>query len=111
MFTKILITTGVIGMALALIYFVFADKSAGNEQQVVDYTKMFFFGSAALIPAAYVLRFLGHILGVGSGRCRKCGKRIERQEMYCFDHRLESIRQAQDRGGTRYSDQKPKPRR
>jgi hypothetical protein len=56
------------------------------------------------------LRFLGHILGLGSGRCRKCGKRIERQEMYCFNHRLESIRQAQDRS-TRFSDQKPKPRR
>ena len=110
MFSKILITAGIVGMALALLYFVFADKSAGNEQQVVDYTKMIFFGSAALIPAGYILRFLGHILGLGSGRCRKCGKRIERQEMYCFNHRLESIRQAQDRS-TRFSDQKPKPRR
>ncbi len=110
MFSKILITSGVIGMALALLYFVVADKSTGNNQQVVDNTKMIFFGSAALIPTGYVLRFLGRILGVGSGRCRKCGKRIERQEMFCFDHRLESIRQAQDRG-TRFSDQKPKPRR
>lgn len=110
MFTKVLISAGVFGMAVALLYFMAADKSAGNNQQVVDYTKMIFFGSAALIPAAYVLRFLGSILGVGSGRCKKCGKRIERQEMFCFDHRLETIRQAQDRG-TRFSDQKPKPRR
>jgi hypothetical protein len=110
MFTKILITAGIIGMALALIYFMVADKSGSNNLNVVDQTKLIFFGSAALIPAAYVLRFLGSILGLNSGRCRKCGKRIERQEMFCFDHRLESIRQAQDRG-TRFSDQKPKPRR
>ena len=43
MFSKILITAGVLGMALALLYFVFADKSAGNEHQVVDNTKMIFF--------------------------------------------------------------------
>jgi predicted nucleic acid-binding Zn ribbon protein len=110
MFTKLLISAGVFGMAAALLYFMAADKSGGNNQQVVDYTKMIFFGSAALIPSAYVLRFLGSLLGVGSGRCKKCGKRIERQEMFCFDHRLETIRQAQDRG-TRFSDQKPKPRR
>jgi hypothetical protein len=110
MFTKILITAGIIGMAVALLYFMVADKSGGNNQYVVDQTKMIFFGSAALIPAAYMLRFLGTILGLGSGRCKKCGKRIDRQEMFCFDHRLESIRQAQDRG-TRFSDQKPKPRR
>jgi predicted nucleic acid-binding Zn ribbon protein len=110
MFTKILITAGIIGMALALGYFMFADKSPGNEEKVVDQTKLIFFGSAALIPAAYVLRILGNILGLGSGRCKKCGKRIDRQEMFCFDHRLESIRQAQDRS-TRFSDQKPKPRR
>jgi predicted nucleic acid-binding Zn ribbon protein len=110
MFTKILITAGVIGMALALVYFMFTDKPPGSEQKVVDQTKLIFFGSAALIPAAYILRFLGTILGLGSGRCKKCGKRIERQEMFCFDHRLETIRQAQDRS-TRFSDQKPKPRR
>jgi hypothetical protein len=110
MFTKILISAGVIGMALALLYFVFADKSSGNEIQVVDNTKMIFFGSAALIPAGYILRFLGSILGLGQSRCKKCGKRIEKQEMFCFDHRLEAIRQAQDRS-TRFSDQKPKPRR
>ena len=110
MFTKILITAGILGMALALAYFMVADKSGSNNLKVVDQTKLIFFGSAALIPAAYVLRFLGSILGVNSGRCRKCGKRIERQEMFCFDHRLESIRQAHDRG-TRFSDQKPKPRR
>ena len=110
MFTKILITAGVIGMALALVYFMFADKTPGTEQQVVDQTKLIFFGSAALIPAGYLLRFLGRILGLGEGRCKKCGKRVERQEMFCFDHRLEAIRQAQDRG-TRFSDQKPKPRR
>jgi hypothetical protein len=110
MFTKILITAGVIGMALALLYFMAADINDENRQEVVDKTKLIFFSSAALIPAAYVLRFIGSIMGLGAGRCKKCGKRIERQEMFCFDHRLESIRQAQDRG-TRFSDQKPKPRR
>jgi predicted nucleic acid-binding Zn ribbon protein len=110
MFTKILITAGIIGMAVALLYFMATTKTDENRQEVVNQTKMIFFGSAALIPSAYVLRFLGSILGLGSGRCRKCGKRIERQEMYCFNHRLESIRQAQDRS-TRFSDQKPKPRR
>jgi hypothetical protein len=110
MFTKLLITAGVIGMALALVYFMVADKSGSNNLRVVDQTKLIFFGSGAVIAAAYLLRFLGNILGLGSGRCKKCGKRVERQEMFCFDHRLESIRQAQDRG-TRFSDQKPKPRR
>lgn len=110
MLSKILITAGIIGMAIALLYFMAADKTDENRQEVVNKTKLIFFGSAALIPAGYILRFLGHILGVGYSRCKKCGKRIERQEMFCFNHRLETIRQAQDRG-TRFSDQKPKPRR
>ncbi len=110
MVSKILITLGVLGMAVALLYFVVADKSPGNDAKVVENTKLIFLVSAALVPTGYLLRFLGNILGLGYGRCKKCGKRIERQEMFCFDHRLESIRKAQDHS-SRFSDQKPKPRR
>jgi hypothetical protein len=108
MFTKILITLGIIGMAGALIYFMVADKTEGQEVQVVENTKLAFMISAALVPTGYILRFLGKLFGVGSSRCRKCGKRIEKQEMFCFDHSLQLVQDAKER--TRFIDTRPKPR-
>jgi hypothetical protein len=108
MFTKILITLGIIGMAGALIYFMVADKTEGREVEVVENTKLYFVIAAALVPTGYILRFLGKFLGVGTSRCRKCGKRIEKQEMFCFDHSLQLVQDAKER--TRFIDARQKPR-
>ena len=54
--------------------------------------------SAGVILGGYVLRYLGQALGIGkTGRCRKCGKKIDKSEMYCFDHRRDSIWEAQEK--------------
>ena len=109
MFSKILITLGIIGMAGTLVYFMVADKTEGQEFEVVKNTKLYFVVSAALVPAGYILRFLGKIMGVGSSRCRKCGKRIAKNEMFCFDHSLQLVQDAKER--TRFLDTHQKPRR
>jgi hypothetical protein len=108
MFTKILITLGILGMAGALIYFMVADKSEGKEVEVVENTKLYFVVSAAMVPAGYILRYLGKLVGVGTSRCRKCGKRIGKGEMFCFDHSFELVQEAKER--TRHIDSRPKPR-
>jgi hypothetical protein len=108
MFSKILITLGIIGMAAVLVYFMVADKSEGQEVVVVKNTKLYFVIAAALVPAGYILRFLGKIMGVGSSRCRKCGKRIAKNEMFCFDHSLQLVQEAKER--TRFIDAHQKPR-
>jgi hypothetical protein len=108
MFTKILITLGIVGMAASLVYFMVADKSEGREVEVVENTKLSFIVAAAMVPAGYILRFLGKLLGLGSSRCRKCGKRIEKQEMFCFDHSFELVQNAKER--TRFVDTRQKPR-
>jgi hypothetical protein len=106
MFTKILITLGILGMAGALIYFMVSDKSEGREVEVVENTKIYFAVSAAMVPLGYILRFLGKVVGVGTSRCRKCGKRIEKQEMFCFDHSFELVQNAKER--TRHIDARHK---
>ncbi len=108
MFTKIMITLGIMGMAAALVYFMIADKTEGQQVQVVENTKLYFVVAAALVPAGYILRYVGKFLGLGTSRCRKCGKRIEKQEMFCFDHSFELVQNARER--TRHLDTRQKPR-
>jgi hypothetical protein len=51
---------------------------------------------AALIILGYILNFVGKKVGVRN-RCKTCGKKIDKTEMYCFDHRREAIWKAQEK--------------
>jgi hypothetical protein len=96
--TDIITAIGWFGFLVAIVYFVVYDRMGGTAG--VDYvrgSRDILLVSAALVVGGYVLKFAGSAAGVGRGRCKKCGKRIEKQEMFCFDHRLEAIRQAQER--------------
>ena len=104
MISQILRTMGWTGFALAIVYFIVADKVAGEEGNpiYIHYTQMIFLASAALVVGGYVLKYLSSIMGVGTSRCKKCGKRVAKNEMFCFDHKKEAIWEAKER--SRFSD-------
>jgi hypothetical protein len=96
--SRLVTTVGWLGFAGGLIYFVIQDRSGAPNYHYIETTQHIFVISGAVVLSGYLLKYLSRILGLGSNRCRACGKRIERQEMYCFDHRLEAIRKAQEEG-------------
>jgi hypothetical protein len=97
MISTLISTLGWIGLAGSLLYFIFADRSGSGDLAYVDRTRTALIISAVMVVGGHVLRYVGKLAGVGSGHCQKCGKRIAKAEMFCFDHRLQSIREAQDR--------------
>lgn len=106
MISTLITTLGWIGLAGALLYFIISDRSGDANHSYVDHTRMAMIVSAVMVVGGHILRYFGKVAGVGKGRCQKCGKRIEKTEMFCFDHRIQTIREAQDR--TRYVGTKKK---
>lgn len=99
MLSQVLRTIGFVGFALAVLYFMVADKIAGEQGNpiYIHYTQMIMAISGALVVGGYILKFLSHVAGVGTSRCKKCGKRVAKNEMFCFDHKKEAIWEAQER--------------
>lgn len=96
-------TLGWIGFALAIGYFMISDNLSGEhgDRAYVHTTQQILMASCGLVLGGYLLKFASGIAGAGTARCKKCGKRISKSEMFCFDHRRESIWEAQER--TRYA--------
>lgn len=111
MISQIIRTLGWIGFAVAIGYFILSDKASVEDElnpPYIQHTRQIFMVSAGLIVAGYVLKFVSGIAGVGKSRCRKCGKRIPKSEMYCFDHRKETIWEAKER--TRFTEGRTRPK-
>ncbi|MGH9857973.1 MAG: hypothetical protein ACRD4B_09030 [Acidobacteriota bacterium] len=84
-----------------MIYYFIRDQY-GDGSLIGHYvfqTQVILIVSAALLVSGVVLRFMQKKTGLGqhAGRCRKCGKRIDKGEMFCFDHRRDSIWEARDK--------------
>ena len=98
---SVLSSLGWFGFAAGLIYYFIRDRygDPGLIQEYVFQTQIILITSAALIVITYVLRFMSRKTGIGqqSARCLKCQKRIDKGEMYCFDHRREAIWHAQEK--------------
>src|SRR2546430_9029550 len=97
--TNIITTLGWFGFIVAIAYFLVYDRMSGTTS--IDYiknTRDILYVSAALVMGGYLLKYVGTLLGMDKGRCKKCGKRIDKGEMFCFDHRREAIWRAQERG-------------
>jgi len=96
--TNIITSIGWFGFLASAVYFIVYDRM--SETTNVNYimnTRNFLFASAGLVILGYVLKYTSTTLKLGSGRCRKCGKRIDKGEMFCFDHRREAIWQAKEK--------------
>lgn len=100
MISLIVRTMGWVGFVVGIGYFIVADKIAGEKGNpiYVHYTQQILLISAALVIGGYILKILSGFAGVGSSRCRKCGKRIPQNAMFCFDHKREAILEAKERG-------------
>lgn len=96
--SRIVISLGWLGFAAGLIYYIAEDRSGSPDFRYVEITQHVLVVSAALILCGYFLKYLSRFFKISQGKCRTCGKRVAGNEMYCFDHRLETIRKAQDRG-------------
>ncbi|HSP07739.1 MAG TPA: hypothetical protein VLR94_11215, partial [Acidobacteriota bacterium] len=92
MFSQIIRTLGWIGFAVGIGYFILADETAREQGNPVyiHYTQEIFLASAVLVVGGYALKYLSGVAGVGKSRCRKCGKRVATNEMFCFDHKKEA---------------------
>lgn len=97
--TNIITTIGWFGFLLGLAYFVVYDHwiSGSPDADYVTNTVRIWIASGALVLFGYALKFLAGVVGVGSGKCKKCGKRIDKGEMFCFDHRREQIWEAREK--------------
>jgi hypothetical protein len=97
--SSLLISLGWFIFAVALVYWLVTDKSTDPavSLQYIARTKQILMVSVGVLLAGYSLKYLGHLAGIGRDRCKKCGKRIDKGEMFCFDHRRDSIWQAQER--------------
>jgi len=87
---------GWVCLAGGLIYYFINSSDQSRIQETVLRSQTIIIAGAALVILGYVLGFLGRKVG-GTNRCKKCGKKIDKTEMYCFDHRRESIWQAQEK--------------
>lgn len=94
--THLIITIGWLGLGLGLVYALFQGHATEGDITHIHNVQRILMISGSVLVSGYVLRFLGLRLHLGSGRCKTCGKRIEKQEMFCFDHRIEKIRSAQE---------------
>lgn len=96
---NIITTIGWFGFVASAVYFIVYDRMSGSTNS--DYifkSRDMLIGSAGLVLLGYLVKYLGGALKLGTGKCKKCGKRIDKGEMFCFDHRRESIWEAQERG-------------
>jgi len=98
---NILSSLGWLGFATGLVYY-FLQDGKGDAVLIEKYvwqTQWILIVSAGLIVLGYVLSYMGKKTGLGqrTNHCKKCGKKIDKGEMFCFDHRRDSIWQAQDK--------------
>ncbi len=94
--SSVVISLGWLGFAAGLVYYIVQDRSGTPDFRYIDITQRILIVSVALILCGYLLKYLSRKLRLSQGKCRVCGKRVSKQEMYCFDHRLETIRKAQE---------------
>jgi len=84
--------------AVGLIYYFVKSGDVTRIQETVVQSQTILIVAAALIIGGYILNFLSRKVSLGGqNRCKRCGKKIDRAEMYCFDHRRDSIWQAQEK--------------
>jgi len=89
---------GWISLAGGLIYYSLHSNDKENIENIVVQTQTIIIAAVALIVSGYVIKIFNRKIGPGShNRCRKCGKKIDKTEMFCFDHRREAIWQAQEK--------------
>ena len=102
MFSRWMTTLGWIGLGCAIAYFIVMDKShaPASGSDYVHNTQTALLVSAGMVIGGHLLRMLGGMLGVGMGRCKKCGKRIAKSEMFCFNHQKEIIWESREKTRT-----------
>jgi hypothetical protein len=98
---NVLSSLGWFGFAAGLVYYFIRDRygDAALIEEYVWHTQIILIVSAGLIVSGTVYRFMQKKTGIGQqmNRCRRCGKKIGKDEMYCFDHRRDAIWQAQEK--------------
>src|SRR3990172_4370717 len=100
MIIRIVISLGWFIFALALVYWFVSDQSGdpADAQEYVVRTKYFLTIAMGIILGGYALKYLGHMIGIGRyDRCQRCRKKIDKGEMFCFDHSRDAIWEAQER--------------
>ena len=86
-------TIGWLGFAAGLIYY-FININDPHIEDIVVQTKTILIASAGLVIVGYIIKVIGK--KVDHSKCKRCGKKIDKGEMFCFDHRRESIWKAQE---------------
>ena len=102
--TNIITTIGWFGFVLSTAYFIVYVSMGGSANSEYIYrSRDMLISSAGLVLLGYLLKYLGGALKLGTGKCKRCGKRIDKSEMFCFDHRREAIWEAQERARSQKS--------
>lgn len=95
---RLLTIIGLVGLIFSAAYFVYFDQTnAGEGFDYIAQSRTCFLVSAVLVVIGYIVRIVEKKLGVGSGKCKRCGRRVEKNETFCFDHLKDTVHNAVDR--------------
>jgi hypothetical protein len=95
---RLLTILGLIGLLFSIGYFLYFDRTkSGEDFDYINQTRNHFIISAILIAGGYVVGSIEKRLGARSAKCKTCGRRIPRNEIYCFDHLKDAVDRAVDR--------------
>jgi hypothetical protein len=98
MLINLIITLGWCGVLAAIAYFIWQDhQGVAMAAEHMKRTRQILMLSAGLVAGGYILKYLGRWTSAALSRCKKCGKRIPKTEMFCYDHSVDLVMKAKDR--------------
>jgi hypothetical protein len=95
---RILKLIGLAGLVFSAGYFLYFDQiKRGESLNYIIQTRDYLLISAGLFLVGYIVSRLETKLPFSYGRCKRCGRRIKKSEMYCFDHLKKAVDEGIDR--------------
>jgi hypothetical protein len=89
---------GLAGLVFSAGYFLYFDQfKPGGSFDYITRTRDFLLISAGLVVAGYIVQRLETKLPFSYGKCKRCGRRIKKNEMYCYDHLKKAVDEGIDR--------------
>jgi hypothetical protein len=95
---RLLTIVGLVAMVFSAAYFVYFDQTGvGEGFDYITKSRSYFLISLGLVVVGYIVRIIENRVAFGRGKCKRCGRRVEKNELYCFDHLKHAVDSGVDR--------------